>query len=524
MLNLDYDRKTEETFAVVETKKGKRPLKVRFEGLNRALKDLEEVDSGVEQKHGHLEFFAAGRGRGGHSFGHESIEDALSVAGFTDARIRRKIYFGNWLRDHSQFIDTVPLKVLTRMLCGLGSPPASVKSEPRKLLTAVVRHMADEHFQGEFTPRVTTETLGVYRWEEHVDNPTGREDSQAWDPDLNGPVFPGDVVVDERSLRKVYIGTVLNFIAKELTAAAHAGRTDEGYRHFGTALHPFEDIFSHSNMVELILRMVTKSKDIFPWTAIHPSGHYPLVTGTFGSLDTVETLSLQAVEKLTDLDLGNGSGGIAPDLLAQATDPKLSFWSRIMAGAVYQQAAQAESQLAVARGLLDFVRDGLAAVAREASELSTRWLDREFDPIRTSDPTHAELAKDHDDHPLHELAVGIAKLAIADVGQRMAEVWDDGRSPAHVILVVYDYFQHPLFQSERARPLFALAETWAAEHPAGMKRLAMPVAIKERREEHMREHEKMRARLFGAVPESPRTKALDAYLGDKPKAGDGGGQ
>ena len=129
-----------------------------------------------------LEYFGAGRGSGrAGSFGHESIEDALSKAGFEgDARVA--VYFGNWLRDHSQLVDP-------KLVRKQGAPVNTGLS--REAITRIVDVMAREKFgadrqQGVPIFRVDTQRLGVYRNEEHIDNPNGITDARAIDPAFRG--------------------------------------------------------------------------------------------------------------------------------------------------------------------------------------------------------------------------------------------------------------------------------------------------------------------------------------------------
>lgn len=70
----------------------------------------------------------------------------------------------------------------------------------------VLSFMANGYATEEF--EVTEERLGVYRPEEHIDNPRGYaddKDAREFDPRLRGPVNPRELEVDPRTGMKNYI-------------------------------------------------------------------------------------------------------------------------------------------------------------------------------------------------------------------------------------------------------------------------------------------------------------------------------
>lgn len=74
---------------------------------------------------------------------------------------------------------------------------------------------------------MTEERLGVYRPEEHIDNPLGYADgadARKLDPRLRGPVMPGETEIDLRTGMK-------NYIANESSGFA----TSAGYLRFSFA-------------------------------------------------------------------------------------------------------------------------------------------------------------------------------------------------------------------------------------------------------------------------------------------------
>ena len=67
----------------------------------------------------------------------------------------KRVYFGNWLRDYSQAMDVGSLK--------------GVQGGTIRILVWVLSFLSFGYATAEF--EVTDERLGVYRPEEHIDNP-----------------------------------------------------------------------------------------------------------------------------------------------------------------------------------------------------------------------------------------------------------------------------------------------------------------------------------------------------------------
>lgn len=99
----------------------------------------------------------------GQNWRHGDIEDTLlnilmsRAAGgkkFSKLDVKR-VYFGNWLRDYSQAVDVGTVKY--------------VSAEAIRILLWVLGFMSFGYGTKEF--EVTTDRLGCYRPEEHIDNP-----------------------------------------------------------------------------------------------------------------------------------------------------------------------------------------------------------------------------------------------------------------------------------------------------------------------------------------------------------------
>ncbi|KAK5174851.1 hypothetical protein LTR16_011471, partial [Cryomyces antarcticus] len=102
----------------------------------------------------------------GHNWRHGDIEDMLKTVAclkghkWTSMMVKR-VYFGNWLRDYSQAVDVGTLK--------------GVQAGTIRILVWVLAFMGFGYATGEF--EVTDERLGVYRPEEHIDNPRDYADN-----------------------------------------------------------------------------------------------------------------------------------------------------------------------------------------------------------------------------------------------------------------------------------------------------------------------------------------------------------
>lgn len=117
-----------------------------------------------------------------------------------------RVYFGNWLRDYSQAIDVGTVK--------------SVSAEAIRLLLCVLGFMTFGYGSGEF--EVTTDRVGCYRPEDHIDNPKDYADNvnatEYYDR-LRGPVDEqAELSIDERSGMKRYIAAESDNI---MTSAKH---------------------------------------------------------------------------------------------------------------------------------------------------------------------------------------------------------------------------------------------------------------------------------------------------------------
>jgi hypothetical protein len=228
----------------------------------------------------------------------------------------KRVYFGNWLRDYSQAVDVGSLK---------GVPAATIR-----ILVWVLSFLSFGYATEEF--EVTEERLGVYRPEEHIDNPKGyadNEDARKFDPRLRGPINPEELKVDPSTGMKNYIAnehggwsTSSGYIKYSLARSIHFGRVYtngrgnsgreedlfEALRCLGQGLHCMEDFGAHTNYCELALRELGYG-DVFAHTGqatkinLHGKQVFPLVTGTFGAVDFLHSVLGEASDHISQTEV-----------------------------------------------------------------------------------------------------------------------------------------------------------------------------------------------------------------------------
>ncbi|KAL4787884.1 heterokaryon incompatibility protein Het-C-domain-containing protein [Aspergillus varians] len=257
----------------------------------------------------------------GKNWRHGDIEDMLKTIAFikghkwTSNTIKR-VYFGNWLRDYSQAMDVGTLK--------------SLPADTIRILVWILSFITFGYATVEY--EVTADRLGVYRPEEHIDNPkdyADNEDARQFDDRLRGPIRTIELDIDPETGMKNYIAnergdwaTSSAYIKYSLARSIHYGRlyTNGGHRKgneedlcealrcLGQGLHTLEDFAAHTNYCELALREMG-FHGVFPHTGsqtqMNIRGHraYPLVTGTFGMVDFFHSVLGEATDHFTQSEI-----------------------------------------------------------------------------------------------------------------------------------------------------------------------------------------------------------------------------
>ncbi|MFL4598888.1 HET-C-related protein, partial [Stenotrophomonas maltophilia] len=485
-------------------------LKVNYAEVQAALKQqgpfAQETNKSED---GRYEGFSAGDGqnhdkRPNESFGHRSIEAVLGKVGFSRSDMN-SIYFGNWLRDYSQLLDP-------KIVRPPNLPKDLGKYISRSALTKVVDVLAGSEFyalrRGNYRNYgVTTDRLGVYRPSEHIDNPKNIKpsppDPRTIDPDFEPWITPGSdlLKVDPNRSMKRYIVRSSDFMESELRKAMSLGKTPDGMRHFGSALHVLEDYFAHSNFCELSLRKLGHGK-VLPWTATATCKHsYPVVTGMFGSTDVIASLAEPIAHKVFGIESwefkasrpGDRSDGekIMLILLSEHSDNRyyeafekfLKLRDRIASipGHEYLERAGwiASAPMRLVLNSYNFVYQQLLLLVGNSVDDAQTMFDSDPNKSGSTDPSHSQLAKDHDVHPLHTLAATLASSAVQQVGAAMYKYWQGAAttSPADIAKA---YLVHPQDTSWQD----GVVRAWAQKHPADIRRAASATELEHLHEEH----------------------------------------
>ncbi|KAK4465603.1 ATP-dependent RNA helicase DDX42 [Cladorrhinum samala] len=264
----------------------------------------------------------------GQNWRHGDIEDALlkimmarAVGGKRfDKLMVSRVYFGNWLRDYSQAIDVGTVK--------------SVSAEAIRLLLCILGFITFGYGSREF--EVTAERLGCYRPEDHIDNPKNyadNVDARQYHAALRGPVDESvELAIDPETGMKNYIANEdigiensASHCRRLFTRAIELGRSYgrsrnkaelyESLRLLGTGLHCLEDFFAHSNYTELAL-IEMGEEDVFPHVGRNtmlsiPGARrevYPIVTGTFGGVDFLHSVTGEVSDKLIQSEIEDLEG------------------------------------------------------------------------------------------------------------------------------------------------------------------------------------------------------------------------
>ncbi|TDV46547.1 heterokaryon incompatibility protein Het-C [Pseudomonas graminis] len=459
-----------------------------------AIRDyLASTDLRFEPSHSHCdrEAFEAGTDSKGST--HQTIEWVLRDFNFSQNEIDA-VYFGNWLRDYSQVVDPK----ITRAADMPKEFPATLSRESWTDLVDVLaaKKFFDlrMHYPNEM--KVTPNKLGVYRPTEHIDNPLVIDppfpDPKVRDPDFEAWVLPGDpsLGADRDTSMKRYIGNAVGYMGQELRLAMQQGRSLDGLRSFGAALHVLEDLFAHSNFAELSL-IKAGYVNVLPWTTpAHVKWNLPLVTGTFGATDVIASLAGPLGKILfstAELEFELTQPGYRSDrdkvmLVLLSEHPDRDYYNAFNAllqardGLVTLARKMGVDTLKFYRWLINTPAGILLNAYNSAAQGVLTWIGNSVDDAQTLlgsdpnvdptlEPSHSQLSKDHAEHPLHDLAALLATEAVRKVAQSMVDYWA-GKPGADPVAVASAFFCHPA-DSEWQYPIVM---AWAESNPADVAR------------------------------------------------------
>ncbi|MDO6676162.1 PAAR domain-containing protein [Tenacibaculum sp. 1_MG-2023] len=196
-----------------------------------------------------------------------------------------------------KWIDVNPKKV-TDTVAEATSDSASIKqwivSKSEDLGIKAIKFSAEYYIFNKYFPKITSDLIGVYRPEEHIDNPMGacvvdleKNEFLYWptnvDPGINNHFGMKNYIRNydpEKNKNEAFkttengvkpqtqkLTTASAYLTTQLqkSFAAHKqGNKKLSLLHFGNAMHTIEDYFAHSNFVELSLIKLGYS-EVIPW-------------------------------------------------------------------------------------------------------------------------------------------------------------------------------------------------------------------------------------------------------------------
>ena len=337
------------------------------------------------------------------------------------------------------------------------------------------------------------EVVGGYRWQEHMDNPTSPAGLDASvDASLINPVFnpqasSKDLSVNPNTGMRYHIESSVEYLEERFKMAMDAGPTKEGLRYFGEGLHLLEDYYAHSNFIEVGLIQMGHKK-VIPWVTLTPAMKagqelIPITTGLFGSTDvlgsllpkvaamiphevppykgakrgvrtpTDQILLLAFEEKskqqaLSNSDIpSNKQGKDNSPILENEYQEYLELrdkWADKKEDNPKLEAALEAKHNGLNTGLV-IINMPLSIGAKLVGENvgSAQTLSQEITGEKLgTNPSHSQLAKDHDHHHLHDLAAQLAMIAVRDTGKAMKAYWN-GNKTSDPVSVAKKYLVHP---------------------------------------------------------------------------------
>ncbi|KIA98888.1 hypothetical protein OA93_08370 [Flavobacterium sp. KMS] len=365
LFNFDIFKETQLCFAKAETLNFTGDLIIDFSELHTQIKEYvgedKQYDANPKDEE---EGFGAGFEAGMHGgIEREALKDLVRENRLTELEVKQ-IYYGNWLRDYSQIIlestirlekpdiDKIKQSKIEHLNSLLKMNPYKISHEGFIKLLEILAAKEFVFGSDKFTPNyknhvetfqkeygeLTKDVLGIYRPEEHIDNPKGLKDFSSLSISFQYEYPKGSFTT-----KKLYAGeepkallvnglNLKNYIAtkdepdpqrptsdvymfQQLKLAVQYGKNKDGFRHLGAAFHVLEDFFSHTNFVELALIKAgsllldqNKNSDlgkqlvlVYPWVQDMKGADYstiPIVTGKFLLDDTMASVLPKVGEKM----------------------------------------------------------------------------------------------------------------------------------------------------------------------------------------------------------------------------------
>ncbi|OZG70014.1 hypothetical protein BTA51_28210 [Hahella sp. CCB-MM4] len=416
-------------------------------------------------KKGSLEFFEAN--------GHKAIVTDSVYSAWRNPvgdnanlnQLSKEVYFGNWLRDMSNAYDPAGVAKVSKVVAphvqndpnwvkDLGLDPASKPGleQIEKALTddllATIAEGIRIKAKVDFGQDITAKDIGAYSQVEHIDNPYSSmaEQKNNFDPATG----VSNHIMESRDRM---IGM--------LKQAFEADATTEGRRMLGDATHTMEDLFAHSNFIEISvnseLSRTGKGNTVETWgpqVSVNGGNRTLLTTGGFGDTDIGYSLAPAAAEAMfsTKEPGAVDSGQVMKESLASwqgmmgvaAEDgqrPTLKYYDKVVEILAEERgidvkgiidtknlimAAFAPMKLLVPdayRQIESLVNEGGNMMVNGAAEGIPIQQSIQYDSESVL-PSHSQLAKDHDDHHFHSLGIDLGTMATTEIVDSMKQAWD----------------------------------------------------------------------------------------------------
>lgn len=505
-----------------------------YEDLKKTFKELEDD-------------FGAGMSKTKGAYAHGTIEiEALSKLFSLDEI--QKIYYGNWLRDYSQLIvgatlgltDDQKKKILKEndynknvrdlidkinngfthktwleliTILAINEFTYEPKKEKLKNDFKILKKDFEENFGV-----LTSDVLGIYRPEEHIDNPKGLNDesklanfnkTNTEKQTLYHGTISKSLEINKNTMMKRYIledlyekenvkdnkrPSSFTYFREQMLLAKSSGKNKDGFRHFGAALHILEDYFAHTNFVEIAL-IKNGFPNVYPWVQVSSeinnindfkikASKIPLVTGLFSLDDSIASIAPKIANTVFSLDIKEyesrepNSRTLSDKLIINILEDKKEQEKNLPPNkrTTYIGFTYADF-LDKYNAYLEFVdfmaeqeKNKLYGWAVKLTRIASHYVGQTFsffyklignillnitdDAIKYqqtltrqnfgSDPSHTQIAKDPEDHPLNPLAGSLAVLTVTDIGIKMKACWSGTLKINDVIEhAKTTYFKHP---------------------------------------------------------------------------------
>lgn len=117
----------------------------------------------------------------------------------------------------------------------------------------------------------------------------------------------------------------------------------------------------------------------------------------------------------------------------------------------------------------------------------------------STDPSHSQLAKDHDDHPFHTLAAKLAKQAVKFSGEKIGGRWWGGDDQINPVAIIGSLINHP-FNTEWQD---LTVRSWASSH----QQQIVAGSSATRFAEQTKAHEKEVKEIFAAIKKTSKARS-----------------